>query len=176
MSRSKWEWEWHSCTQCFLVFCIRVRNHSCLQFFLGLLHLHRCIMTHCAALFVALRDELWTFWTVNLATKYQQQRSILNKACGSMLDSEFCRVLWQFVRRILRINSDANTFTLNFVQRFCSTCWVTGGNSFLASSLPSLSAFGLYPFLLNFFVYIPAKLFLQWWSPCHGDCCVISVL
>jgi hypothetical protein len=48
---------------------------------------------HCAALFVALRDKLCPFWTVNLATKYQQQRSILNKACGSMLDSEFCRVL-----------------------------------------------------------------------------------
>lgn len=118
--------------------------------FFCLLHLHRCIMTHCAALFVALRDELWPFWTVNLATKYQQQRSILNKACGSMLDSEFCRVLWQFVRRILCIHNDANTFILNFFNNSAAHVELLVA----IPSLPALCPLCLpLPFILSFWTF-----------------------
>ncbi len=67
VSRSKWEWEWHSCIQCFLVFCIRVRMSLLLANFFGSF---ASSQMHCAALFVALRDKLCPFWTMMLIPLY----------------------------------------------------------------------------------------------------------
>jgi hypothetical protein len=112
VSWSKWEWEWHSCIQCLLVFCIRVRMSPLFAKKFGSFASSQ--MHHDPLCSIVCGLERWTVTFLDSESGHKvstTQRSILNKACGSMLDNEFCRVLWQFVRRILRINNDAHETT-----------------------------------------------------------------